>query len=29
LFVNDEYDAWRVVSIDVGVEAMGVKALAI
>jgi hypothetical protein len=28
-FINDEYDVWRVISIDVGAEAMGVKALAI
>lgn len=28
-FVNDEYDVWRGVSIDVGAKTMGVKALAI
>jgi hypothetical protein len=28
-FVNDEYDVWRGVSIDVGAKAMGVRALAI
>jgi hypothetical protein len=28
-FVIDEYDVWKVVSIDVGAEPMGVKALAI